>query len=106
MLLNSPPAYLTPASGTALEPLAAPFVAAAAPLPAAAVAPALPAEPLRGRALLARLEALAQAELAQLAAGKGLVPARVEAAGMDAALASLAWDLGLSGDALAQRQGL
>ncbi|WP_448133617.1 hypothetical protein [Stenotrophomonas rhizophila] len=57
-------------------------------------------EPLRGRALLAQLEQLAQRELAQLAAQGGL-PGSSGAAAVDPALIGLAWDLGLSGDAVA-----
>ncbi|HAU79816.1 MAG TPA: hypothetical protein DCW96_03970 [Stenotrophomonas sp.] len=64
-----------------------------------AAAPAPAAAPLQGRALIARLEQLAQQELAQLAkrpspAITALPPA------IDPALAGLAWDLGLSGDDL------
>ena len=56
-------------------------------------------EPLRGRALLAQLEQLAQRELAQLAARGGL-SGSLGATAMDPALIGLAWDLGLSGDAV------
>lgn len=80
-----------------------------APLPEAASAPQerihLPSpvrtpEPLRGRALLAQLEQLAQRELAQLAAQGGLAGSS-GATAVDPALIGLAWDLGLSGDAVA-----
>lgn len=88
-------------------PHAAP--SSSAPLPEAASAPEeriLPPspvrtpEPLRGRALLAQLEQVAQRELAQLAAQGGL-SGSLGATAMDPALIGLAWDLGLSGDAVA-----
>ncbi|WWW34231.1 hypothetical protein V8017_14190 [Stenotrophomonas rhizophila] len=78
------------------------------PLPEAVAAPEeriLPTspvrtpEPLRGRALLAQLEQAAQRELAQLAAQGGL-SGSLGATAMDPALIGLAWDLGLSGDAV------
>ena len=61
--------------------------------------PAHTPEPLRGRALLTQLEQLAQRELAQLAAQGGLAGSS-GAAAVDPALIGLAWDLGLSGDAV------
>lgn len=67
--------------------------------PAAAVAAV--AGPLRGRALIGRLEQLAQAELAQLADRNGMADRALPAA-VDPALAGLAWDLGLSGEAAAK----
>lgn len=79
-----------------------------APLPEAVAAPeeripppspARMPEPLRGRALLAQLEQVAQRELATLAAQGGLAGSPGSAA-MDPALIGLAWDLGLSGDAV------
>lgn len=70
-----------------------------------AEAPAVPvvlgapvAEPLQGRALIGRLEQLAQAELGQLAERNGMADSALPAP-VDAALAGLAWDLGLSGEA-------
>lgn len=62
-------------------------------------AAAAPVAPLQGRALIARLEQLAQQELAQLA--KRPAPGIVTLpSAVDPALAGLAWDLGLSGDDL------
>lgn len=58
------------------------------------------AAPLQGRALLARLETLAQQELAGLA-GSGVAACAGTVDPLDPALAGLAWDLGLSGDAIA-----
>lgn len=57
-------------------------------------------EPLRGRALIGRLEQLAQAELARLADHNGTANSALPAP-VDPALAGLAWDLGLSGEAAA-----
>lgn len=66
---------------------------------AAPAAAAAPVAPLQGRALIARLEQLAQQELAQLA--KRPAPGIVTLpSAVDPALAGLAWDLGLSGDDL------
>ncbi|MET4680773.1 hypothetical protein [Stenotrophomonas rhizophila] len=62
-------------------------------------APAAPATPLQGRALIERLEQLAQKELAQLARHPSRAVAALPAA-IDPAIAGLAWDLGLSGDVL------
>ncbi len=72
-------------------------------LPAArAEAPPAPvAEPLRGLALIGRLEQLAQAELARLADRSGSAECALPAP-VDPALAGLAWDLGLSGEAAAK----
>ncbi len=87
-------------------PHAAP--SSSAPLPEAVAAPeeripppspARMPEPLRGRALLAQLEQVAQRELATLAAQGGLAASPGSPA-MDPALIGLAWDLGLSGDAV------
>jgi len=87
-------------------PHAAP--SSSAPLPEAVavpeerISPPSPArmpEPLRGRALLAQLEQVAQRELATLAAQGGLA-GPLGSAAMDPALIGLAWDLGLSGDAV------
>ncbi|MCF7750686.1 hypothetical protein KQ945_08010 [Bacillus subtilis subsp. subtilis] len=77
--------------------IAAPSPAASSEAAAAVAAtPAVPLDiPLRGRALLARLEQLAQRELAQLP------PQTDDAAAPTSALLGLAWDLGLSGDAVA-----
>lgn len=68
-------------------------------LAAAPAAPAAAAAPLQGRALIARLEQLAQQELAQLAKRPSPALAALPPA-IDPALAGLAWDLGLSGDDL------
>jgi hypothetical protein len=76
------------------EPLAQTVMASATP-----TAPAAPLAPPQGRALIARLEQLAQLELAQLASRPTPVPAALPHA-IDPAHASLAWDLGLTGDAL------
>lgn len=62
-------------------------------------APAVPATPLQGRALIERLEQLAQKELAQLARHPSHAVATLPSA-IDPAIAGLAWDLGLSGDDL------
>lgn len=75
------------------EPLAHTVVASATP-----PAPAAPIAPPQGRALIACLEQLAQQELAELATRPMPVPAPPHA--IDPAHASLAWDLGLTGDAL------
>ena len=83
MLLNSLPASSVPAT---VEPTA---------VDSACVC----AVPLQGRALLAQLEALAQSELVQLAAEHTPISAALPH-GLDPALAGLAWDLGLSGEAL------
>lgn len=64
-----------------------------------AVTLAAAAAPLQGRALIARLEQLAQQELAQLARRPSPAIAALPPA-IDPALAGLAWDLGLSGDDL------
>lgn len=64
-----------------------------------ASAPHATAAPLQGRALIARLEQLAQQELAQLAKRPSPAIAALPAA-IDPALAGLAWDMGLSGDDL------
>lgn len=55
--------------------------------------------PLQGRALIERLEQLAQQELAQLARHPSHAVAALPSA-IDPAIAGLAWDLGLSGDDL------
>jgi hypothetical protein len=64
-------------------------------------APAAPATPLQGRALIERLEQLARQELAQLARHPSHAVAALPSA-IDPAIAGLAWDLGLSGDVLAE----
>lgn len=64
-----------------------------------AATPATATAPLQGRALIARLEQLAQQELAQLAKRPSPAIAALPAA-IDPALAGLAWDMGLSGDDL------
>ncbi|MEG2805859.1 hypothetical protein [Stenotrophomonas sp.] len=66
-------------------------------LPAAA--PRTAATPLRGRALIERLEQLARHELAALARQPSAAAIALPPV-VDPELASLAWDLGLSGDDL------
>jgi len=61
--------------------------------------PGAPAAPLQGRALIERLEQLAQKELAQLARHPSHAVTTLPSA-IDPAIAGLAWDLGLSGDDL------
>lgn len=96
MLLNTSPCVVSPPPASAPEATATQVDSGVAP-----VAVALPvAEPLRGRALIARLEQLAQLELAQLAERQA-VPASALPAPLASALASWAWDLGLSGEAAA-----
>lgn len=85
-----------------LNALPACFSSVAATEPAAsegACARTDTAAPLQNRALLAQLEALAQCELAHLVAEREDTCAALPHA-LDPALAGLAWDLGLSGDAL------
>lgn len=89
MLLNALPGGSAPAA----TPESPPLDGGRAHSPVAA--------PLRGRALLAQLEALAQRELAQLAT-QGERAHTALPRSPDPALAGLAWDLGLSGDALAR----
>lgn len=92
LLTNTPHAALT-SSAPLPEAVAAPEECNHSPSPAPTP------EPLRGRALLAQLEQVAQRELAQLAAQGGLSGSS-GASAMDPALIGLAWDLGLSGDAV------
>ncbi|MGE8208699.1 MAG: hypothetical protein ACN6RH_04210 [Stenotrophomonas rhizophila] len=93
MLLTNTP-HAAPSSSVPLpEAVAAPEECNHPPSPAPTP------EPLRGRALLAQLEQVAQRELAQLAAQGGL-SGSLGATAMDPALIGLAWDLGLSGDAV------
>jgi len=66
---------------------------------AAPAAAAAPIAPLQGRALIARLEQLAQQELAQLAKRPSPAIATLPSP-VEPTLAGLAWDLGLSGDDL------
>ncbi len=87
MLLNALPGCSTPLAAT--EPLASEDACVRTET----------AVPLQNRALLAQLEALAQCELAQLVAEREDTGAALPQA-LDPALAGLAWDLGLSGDAL------
>lgn len=95
LLTNTPHAALT-SSAPLPEAVAAPEECNHPPSPAPTP------EPLRGRALLAQLEQLAQRELAQLAqlAAQGGLSGSLGATAMDPALIGLAWDLGLSGDAV------
>jgi|GEM_PF-780475 len=90
MLLTNAPNATSPSSA----PL--PDTAAAPEERMDPAAPSRTSGPLRGRALLAQLEQLAQWELARLAAGDGLSLY----ATADPALLGMAWDLGMSGDAL------
>lgn len=93
MLLTNTP-HAAPSSSVPLpEAVAAPEERISPPSPVR-----MP-EPLSGRALLAELEQVAQRELAQLAAQAGL-SGSLGATAMDPALIGLAWDLGLSGDAV------
>lgn len=87
---------MTDVVGTPTERAEAPAVPVVPVVPVAPVA-----EPLRGRALIGRLEQLAQAELGQLADRNGMADRALPAA-VDPALAGLAWDLGLSGEAAAK----
>lgn len=98
MLLNASPRCVADSAGAPPDAAAAPAAPVARlHVPVAVPASASGAEPLRGRALLARLEQVAQVELAQLAAhAEPTLPTSV-----NPALAGLAWDLGLSGDAAA-----
>lgn len=95
MLLTNAP-HAAPSSSAPLpEAVAVPEERISPPPPSPARMP----EPLRGRALLAQLEQVAQRELATLAAQGGLA-GPLGSAAMDPALIGLAWDLGLSGDAV------
>lgn len=90
---------MTDVVGTPTERAEAPAVPV---VPVALAAPL--AEPLRGRALIGRLEQLAQAELGQLgqlADRNGMADSALPGP-VDPALAGLAWDLGLSGEAAAK----
>ncbi|WP_367345882.1 hypothetical protein [Stenotrophomonas bentonitica] len=85
MLLNTDPHHAMP--GTASD----------APADAPHPAPA-PVAPPSGRALLAALEQMAQAELAGLAADAKAEPC------LDPTLAWLGWDMGLSGADIARSE--
>jgi len=93
MLLNASVAAVASLPTTDPGPVAQPLTGGD-PRPA----PAAPSPP-QGRALIACLEQLAQRELAQLATRSVPGPAALPHA-LDPAHASLAWDLGLTGDAL------
>lgn len=96
MLFNTSPGVVSPSPASPPEATATQVDSGVVP-----VSVALPvAEPLRGRALIARLEQLAQLELGQLTAQSGLGDSTLPVS-MDPALAGLAWDLGLSGEAVA-----
>lgn len=96
MLFNTSTGVMSPSPASAPEATATQADSGVGP-----VADALPVTgPLRGRALIARLEQLAQRELAQLAAQSGLSDPTLPMA-MDPAAAGLAWDLGMSGEAVA-----
>jgi len=100
MSLTASPSVASPSPGAITDVVGMPSERAEAPEDPVAVV----VEPLRGRALIGRLEQLAQAELAQLADRNGMADSALPAlpAPVDPALAGLAWDLGLSGEAAAK----
>ncbi|WP_411850957.1 hypothetical protein ACLB90_19285 [Stenotrophomonas sp. LGBM10] len=92
MLLNTSVPAVASVPAADPEPVTQTVMASDAP-------PAAPTAPPHGRALIACLEQLAQQELARLATRPMPLPSALPHP-VDPAHASLAWDLGLTGDAL------